>query len=382
MKTLLSLKNISKSYPNTTGASHGFRGMVNALMKKKQSDHINVLNDISFDVLKGQSLAIIGKNGAGKSTLLKILSKVIQPTSGQLLVNARLGALLELGAGFDPEYSGVDNLKLAVELAGIPKSEQSEKIEKMMAFADIGEHVHQPVKTYSSGMVVRLGFAVITETRPDLLITDEVLAVGDENFQLKCLEWLKGYLADGGTLLLVSHSMYHVQSICQKALWIEDGRIRQYGDAYEVSHAYQAEVHDQLKEKKQTHLQAWTYHVQSVQFDQETYQMGQDINITVEVFTPDERLPGLSMGIVSGNNLPVYGTFAEADHVSQKVIEDQKLIYRITIPNALFLPGQYRFKFHAMTPDLLQTIDVVEHDITIKGKTKELGVCRMHVEWH
>ena len=140
---------------------------------------------------------------------------MIQPTRGNVAVNGRVGALLELGSGFHPEYTGLANIDLAAALLGLAPSEIAAKRDEIIAFADIGEHIHDPIKHYSSGMVVRLGFAVATALAPDILITDEVLAVGDESFQKKCIAWMERYLAGGGTLLLCSHSMYHVQKLCR-----------------------------------------------------------------------------------------------------------------------------------------------------------------------
>ena len=168
---------------------------------------------------------MIGENGAGKSTLLKIVAGVIPPTRGRVTVNGRVGALLELGSGFHPEYTGLANIDLAAALLGLAPAEIAAKRDEIIAFADIGEHINDPIKHYSSGMVVRLGFAVATTLAPDVLITDEVLAVGDESFQKKCVAWMEHYLGGGGTLLLCSHSMYHVQKLCRERA-VAQGRPR------------------------------------------------------------------------------------------------------------------------------------------------------------
>src|SRR6202008_1534860 len=144
---------------------------------------------------------------------------VITPTRGSVEVRGRVGALLELGSGFHPEYSGLDNIDLAAALLGLAPAEIADRRDEIVAFADIGEQIDEPIKHYSSGMVVRLGFAVATALEPELLITDEVLAVGDESFQKKCIQWLERYLDSNGTLLLCSHSMFHVQTLCRRAVW-------------------------------------------------------------------------------------------------------------------------------------------------------------------
>jgi len=231
LSDIIKVQSISKTYPNINTAKKRFSSLVSLLFKNEISDGSTVLHDIDLTVCKGESLAIIGKNGAGKSTLLKIISGVIKPTQGEVHVNGNIGALLELGSGFHPEYTGRENLKMSAALAGLDKKHIRQSINKMIEFADIGDYIDQPVKNYSSGMVVRLGFSVITVTNPDLLITDEVLAVGDSEFQRKCISWIDNYLKNGGTLLLVSHSIYHVQKLCKHAIWLENGRIKSYGDS-------------------------------------------------------------------------------------------------------------------------------------------------------
>ena len=191
--SLIQVNKINKSYPLIASNKQRVKGMLNILLNRVDCNGKQVLNDISFQVNKGESLAIIGKNGAGKSTLLKILSGVIQASSGEFKINGRIGALLELGSGFDPEYTGIENLKMSAAMFGLSGKEAKDKIKHMIEFADIGEYINEPVKNYSSGMVVSLGFSVITQIKPELLIPDEVLAVGDASLPLKCLNWTKWF---------------------------------------------------------------------------------------------------------------------------------------------------------------------------------------------
>ncbi len=218
-----------------------------------------VLHGINLDVVRGQSLGIIGENGAGKSTLLKVLTGVIKPTRGKVVVHGNVAAMLELSAGFQPDFSGMDNVRMKASLMGLSNQELEESLDDILAFADIGEYIHEPVKHYSSGMVVRLGFAVITACKPDLLITDEVLAVGDESFQKKCISWMQNFLKQGGTLLLVSHSMYQVQKLCQKALWVHEGKARKYGEVFPVTQAYLAWHEKRSAREKETTDQGHGY---------------------------------------------------------------------------------------------------------------------------
>src|SRR4029079_13005112 len=240
MSALLHLSGVGKDYAKLDANAGRLRLVFDLLRGRGAPQVFQALDEVSFDVAAGESLGIIGENAAGKSTLLKIVAGVITPTRGVVESRGRVGALLELGSGFHPEYSGIANIDLAAALLGLTRAEIAAKRDQIIAFADIGEHIHDPIKHYSSGMVVRLGFAVATALTPDILITDEVLAVGDESFQKKCIAWIENYLAGGGTLLFVSHSMYHVQKLCRHALWLERGRTHLYGDADHVAREYLA----------------------------------------------------------------------------------------------------------------------------------------------
>ena len=238
--SLLALDGVGKDYAKVETRGGRLR-LVWDLLRGHGAAHVfRALDDVSFTMQRGESLGIIGENGAGKSTLLKVVAGVVQPTRGSVSVNGRVGALLELGSGFHPDYTGLANIDLAAALLGLAPSELGAKRDEIIAFADLGEHIHDPLKQYSSGMVVRLGFAVATALSPDVLITDEVLAVGDESFQKRCVAWMERYLENGGTLLLCSHSMYHIQKLCTHALWLKDGRVERYGAAADVTQAYLA----------------------------------------------------------------------------------------------------------------------------------------------
>ena len=204
---LVEARALGKAYPKVHRNADRLRALARLLVGSGSGDRHEVLRDVTLDVVRGESLGLIGENGAGKSTLLKLVTGVLTPTSGSVRVNGTIGALLELGAGFHPEYSGRDNIAMAAALYGLAGADLRARMPEIVAFADIGDYIDEPVKHYSSGMVVRLGFAVIASLKPDLLVTDEVLAVGDESFQKKCVRWIEQYLADGGPLLLVSHSM-------------------------------------------------------------------------------------------------------------------------------------------------------------------------------
>ena len=203
-------------------------------LKKKYHKDFYALNDVSFEIKKGETVGIIGKNGAGKSTLLKIITGVLTPSSGHVHVNGRIASLLELGAGFNPEYTGVENIYLQGTLMGYSHSEMEAKVDEILTFADIGDFVYQPVKMYSSGMFARLAFAVAINVDPDILIVDEALSVGDAAFQLKCFAKMQKLRNNGTTILFVSHDTYSVRTLCTNALWINKGCLVDAGNPVEV----------------------------------------------------------------------------------------------------------------------------------------------------
>jgi lipopolysaccharide transport system ATP-binding protein len=204
------------------------------------------LRDLSFDVARGETLGVIGRNGSGKSTLLQMICGTLTPTAGRISINGRVAALLELGAGFNPEFSGRENVRLNAALLGLSNDQIDERMDSILAFADIGDFVDQPVKTYSSGMFVRLAFAVIAHVDADILIIDEALAVGDAFFTQKCMRFLRSF-SEEGTLLFVSHDTSAVINLCERALWLEGGTLQQIGAAKTCCEAYLASLHEQQR---------------------------------------------------------------------------------------------------------------------------------------
>lgn len=209
------------------------------------------LRDVSLTLRRGQCLGVVGQNGAGKSTLLKLVTGVIQPTCGQVQRRGRVTAILELGAGFHPEFSGRQNLYFGGSLIGIDAQQMAAIEPQVLAFADIGEAIERPVKTYSSGMVMRLAFALVTAVQPEVLIIDEALAVGDQSFQKKCIERIQEFRDSGCTILFCSHSAYHVRHLCDAALWLDTGRVMALGATGEVLDAYEKFVRAQVDAAQQ-----------------------------------------------------------------------------------------------------------------------------------
>ena len=202
------------------------------------------LQGVSLELARGQCLGVVGSNGAGKSTLLKLITGTLQPSRGRIERQGRITAILELGAGFHPEFTGRQNLYFGGSLIGIPAEQMRALEPEVLAFAEIGEAIDRPVKTYSSGMTVRLAFALVTAVEPDLLIIDEALAVGDQHFQKKCVERIEQFRRNGCTILFCSHSPYHIRHLCDVALWLDAGRVMEFGPTEAVLGAY--EKHSRL----------------------------------------------------------------------------------------------------------------------------------------
>ncbi len=211
------------------------------------------LKDVSFKIKKGETVGIIGRNGSGKSTLLQMICGTLNPTAGEVKVNGRVAALLELGAGFNPEFSGVENVYMAASLYGLSKEEVDQRFEAIAAFADIGDHIHQPVKTYSSGMYVRLAFAVIAHVDADILVVDEALAVGDAFFTQKCMRFLDLFMKRG-SLIFVSHDMASVRGLCKAVIWLEAGKIHRYGDPKKVGDEYLENIYGARQNTNRTFI--------------------------------------------------------------------------------------------------------------------------------
>jgi len=235
---------VSKTFRQ--GGAKLIRQHIGDLLLGRSSRLFYALRDVSFRAETGESLAIVGHNGAGKSTLLGLVAGLSQPSEGKVVVEGRAAALLELGSGFHPELTGVENLRMYASLLGLTRRRTAELFDEIVAFADIGDFIREPIRTYSMGMVMRLAFAIAVSVDPEILIVDEVLAVGDQAFQEKCFDRIRRFTASGRTLLCVSHTSSLVRQLCDRALWLDHGRVVMAGATPKVLDAYT--LHDSRKE--------------------------------------------------------------------------------------------------------------------------------------
>lgn len=206
--------------------------------RKPRHREVRALEDVSFHVGRGECVGVVGTNGAGKSTLLKVLSGTTFPTAGSYKVNGRVTSLLELGAGFQPGFTGRENIFMNAAMLGFSRKEAQKKFHEIVEFSELGEFINAPVRTYSSGMAARLGFSVAVASDPDLLIIDEILAVGDMNFRRKCVDKILKYKTDGKSMFFVSHSLYDVRQLCERAIWLRHGRVQMIADAVTITNEY------------------------------------------------------------------------------------------------------------------------------------------------
>lgn len=242
MTAVIEFIHVSKRYRLWSHLSGGLKSM---LLRPRlarnviRQSHYLALDDISFSISPGESVALIGRNGAGKSTLLSLLAGVLRPSSGKVITRGRVAGMLELGAGFHPELTGRENIRLNATLLGLRQKEIERAMPDIVTYADIGRFIDEPVRIYSSGMLARLGFAVMSQISPDILLIDEVLAVGDQAFRQKCLATLRQFQQRGVTLLMVSHNPGDITAFCDRVLWFEDHRLYASGTPQELLPRYQ-----------------------------------------------------------------------------------------------------------------------------------------------
>ncbi|WP_291322883.1 polysaccharide ABC transporter ATP-binding protein [Desulfonatronospira sp.] len=310
MLTSITVQDLSKVYKLYSRPSDR---LLEVLLRKPRHQAFHSLNRISFHVSRGESLGLIGDNGAGKSTLLKILAGTLSPTSGSIDVRGRVAALLELGAGFHQEFTGRQNIYLNAALLGLSETEIRSREKDILEFAELGQFIDRPIKTYSSGMVVRLAFSIATSVDPDILVIDEALSVGDQYFQKKSLERMLHFREQGKTIVFCSHSMYTVNLLCNRVLWLEQGMVREQGLSTEITANYE----NYLRLKSAPEIKAdpeepnennnTTKFVRSVSLNGSLehlyHSYKQDLNILVEIESLDDQPFALALGIKRNDDL-------------------------------------------------------------------------------
>jgi lipopolysaccharide transport system ATP-binding protein len=393
--TVISVENLSKAYQLGvigTGTFYGDlnrwwarqRGRPDPYLKVGQKDHNNrqgetiwALSDVNFEVWQGQALGIIGRNGAGKSTLLKILSRVTAPTSGKVKVKGRIASLLEVGTGFHPELTGRENIYLNGAILGMSRAEINRKFDEIVDFSGVEKFIDTPVKRYSSGMYVRLAFAVAAHLEPEILVVDEVLAVGDADFQKKCLGKMGDVAHEGRTVLFVSHNMAAISNLCNTCVWIDNGKVHIIGSSSEVVEKYMSHspnnniyalpgVFD-LTERKNHYgdrllmRKASLLNAQGISSD--IFQMGRKMTIEVELEGFSDYRAGLIGVLVyasDGRQLTSINSQMSCAYVDEPKMIRQNAI--LDIPRLPFTPGSYSISL-SITDGNAGRIDFVDQSV-------------------
>lgn len=394
MPKALEVHNLTKTYRLYRSPKDRLRELFSLNAKKHHREFL-ALDNVSFAVEQGETIGIIGQNGSGKSTLLKILCGVMRPTSGNVKVNGRVSSLLELGAGFDPEFTGRENVYMTGALMGFSKADIDRLFPEIEAFAEIGDFIDQPVKRYSSGMFVRLAFSTAINVTPDILVIDEALAVGDMAFQLKCVERMKAFQQSGRTIVLVTHQIHTVRNFCSRALWLVHGRCKASGDVITVTDAYNDFVGwAQIPaEESETVIQDSGMPLLSIQNVQvtdenlrpvENVEFGRPFAITVS-YRLDQEYDGLVGGVavLARGQVNVCGLNTKRDRVT---LPSKPGCYELSVhyPNCTLLPGKYQVRVAFLGSSAVGRIAVRPNaaSFTVRSNTyRAEGLCLLEHRW-
>ncbi|MBM4185468.1 MAG: ABC transporter ATP-binding protein [Gemmatimonadetes bacterium] len=355
------------------------------------------VRNVAFSLDRGQSLGVIGSNGAGKSTLLRLIAGIARPSEGSVERRASVASLLDLGVGFHPLETGRENAEAALVLqAGMSRREARARLAEVAAFADIGQFFDRPIRIYSEGMRLRLGFAVATLLEPDVLVTDEILSVGDEGFQRRCDRWLDRFMSSGGTLVLCSHDLSQVQRLCARTLWIDHGRPRDMGESRAVIRAYRDSLGGDGRGTEaegvagrshapgeRTHL---PFEVVALRLQDEagvdttSLPKGATVLVTVDLHAP-AGVPQLFVGITRHDLTPVYGLASDMDGAPAERIDEEHYRYRIWFSDLPLAPERYRLRAHALDETGTRLYDTVEIFFEVVGGRDDGGLVHPVVHW-
>jgi ABC-type polysaccharide/polyol phosphate transport system ATPase subunit len=357
------------------------KGTLNGKNGELKDQEFWAVKDVSFELKKGEALGIIGPNGAGKSTILKMLSRILKPTKGEMNINGKLSALLEVGAGFHPDLTGMENIYLSGAIIGMRKKEIDRKLDSIIEFSDLSDFIDTPVKKYSSGMYVRLGFSVAAHMDPEILLIDEVLAVGDASFQMKCLRKIQEIRNAGTTIIFISHSLEPVRRLCPNTIFLKNGKINFYGESKYAIEQYLRTVNEKIIvdskdddcQKKNSIAQIETIKLYDKSgAEKNEFKTGDYVRIEIQ-YLAKERIvnPTFTVGLFLNNKLI-------ADHNSRFEGNNIEFINGVSkidliIENVLLLPGVYEARAHIHDRDSIGIYDIKSTTFFIKESKRGLG---------
>lgn len=376
---------------------------------KQYVREFRALHNVNFEIPQGEVVGIVGRNGAGKSTLLQMVCGTLQASVGSLNVRGKVAALLELGAGFNPDFTGLENIYMNAAILGLSRQQVDERLDGILAFADIGDFVRQPVKTYSSGMFMRLAFAVATSVEPDILVIDEALSVGDGAFARKSFDRIMGMKEAGKTILFCSHSMYQVEALCSRAIWMEAGTVKMMGSAADVTYAYQTSLDAAIAAAKpllpdnvtnsgntpqpsDIAAATGTARIDRVT-GKTTGQEGRDLDLVsgesdLEVtihysIDPELPPPSVAIGFSDANNQTISSVLSANDGIVLKMDARGHGQVSIVIPKLPLLKGRYTVTAFLACEKALHVYQMVERSLTLNVTQKglEQGIVKLAHKW-
>ncbi len=352
------LQKVSKRFAFTPDTPQSvLESLISVVSRRRaKTQDLWAVRDVSFEVQPGQCVGIIGRNGSGKSSLLKLIARIIQPTSGQIEVRGRVSALLELGAGFHPDLTGRENIYLNASVLGLSQPETEALFDDIVAFSELGSFIDMPVKHYSSGMYMRLGFSVAIHVRPDILIVDEILAVGDQSFQAKCIDRIVDMKREGVTILFISHDLSTIGNLCSEVVWLEHGRVVQTGPTDHVLAQYRDHLFQRVGQQLSIENEAGGYRrwgtrqieITGVRLlneaDEETTIFHTGDSLRVEIaYTAHEPIdePEFGLALYRHDGLHLNGPNTRIGGLEMGVVEGSGVV-SYTIERLPFLPGRYQ----------------------------------------
>ncbi|MGL5434324.1 MAG: ABC transporter ATP-binding protein [Lachnospiraceae bacterium] len=416
----IEVKNLKKSFKVYNDKGRTLKELALFSQRRKYESRI-VLDDISFEVEKGEAIGLIGRNGCGKSTTLKILSKIMYPDSGTVELSGRVSSLIELGAGFHPDMSGRENIYTNASIFGLNKKEIDSRIDDIIMFSELQEFIDNPVRTYSSGMYMRLAFAVAINVDADILLIDEILAVGDISFQAKCFEKLMSIKKNGTTIVIVSHSLAQIEKICDTSYWVDSGKIISHGDPVDIHKRY-IQSQEQGKNKSQIKMmedlsnnnadskagQEGEKQIEMIKMDlldtavrkgdgrvrferiafvdsngKETnnFYTGEDIHLYLEYNVREQMEGSIGIGISRTDGLRCFETNTILELGKYISFEDKNML-KVILKDIALLSGEYfiDIAIHSKKGEMVDSIWNAKGFTIIKNK-REIGVCYIDTEW-
>ena len=377
------------------------------LFRKKYHEQFWALKNVSFHCEKGEVLGVVGDNGAGKSSLLKLLAGTMKPTEGSLITNGRVSAILELGSGFHPEFTGIENIHLGCAMLGLNAEQTAAIVDEIIDFSELGNFIHQPVKSYSSGMFVRLAFSVVTSVDPDILIVDEALSVGDQHFQKKSMDRMMAFKDQGKALVFCSHSLYHVKELCNRAIWIDKGTVKAQGKSGEVIDRYNdhvrmknrvsvvvssiaaSEFDGTSEDNEQLTAQLIDVALLDAKYEEDEfaiYQTGDAFRVRLMAKKQQNlAVDDVHIGIIIKRNdgVQCFGVSTAVDGVSLFNIENNKLAVDYEIPKLNLLSGQYSLEVWLVDSTSAHIYDSIKSccEFKVRQPSTEVGITYMPHRW-